>query len=87
MDKTQITMLTIENRSADFVAIACLTYAEYLNSTLYSEEFYHLIYSHYKQICRLAHASTYQFGILLLTGQELGLTYGESFEAESWGIK
>ena len=82
-----VTMLTIENRVEDFVVIASLTPLEYALSTICSREFKDLINSHYHNIVRMAHASTYQFGILLLTGQELGLTYGESFEPESWGIK
>ena len=87
MDKTPITILTIENRVADFVAIATITITQYCLSTIYSPEFYELIQKHYNDIVKLARAGTYQMGILLLTGQELGLTYGEAFEAKSWGIK
>ena len=82
-----VTMLTVENRSQDFVAIASLTQVEYVLSTICSREFKDLIHSHYHNIVRLAHASTYQFGILLLTGQELGMSFGDAFEPESWGIK
>ena len=79
-----VTMLIVENRSQDFVQIASLTFTQYCLSTLYSPEFYELIQKHYNDIVKLARASTYQFGILLLTGQELGMSYGDAFEGESW---
>ena len=82
-----VTMLTVENRSQDFVAIASLTQVEYVLSTICSREFKDLIHSHYHNIVRMAHAGTYQMGILLLTGQELGMSFGDAFKKESWGIK
>ena len=83
----QVTMLTIENRPEDFATIASLTHAQYAISTIYSREFADLIYSHYHNIVRDAHRFTYQLGRHLLTGQESGMSYGEAFDKESWGIK